>query len=174
MSVFLRLLRFYFSVKPKAVKLFEKYSKVTSFKSYLGVQAEIQDKLEILLKTWVKEKPLRENETDKILIVVDDIDRCSEEKIINIIDSLRVMLENKDISKRVVVLAAVDGNVLIRAIKSKYYDMIDKDFAIKEYNEEKSKIAEKLSREYMDKLFLAGIKLGVLTESERGEIFECF
>ena len=50
---------------------------------------------------------------DKILLFVDDIDRCSIEKMIKVIESLRIILENKEIQQRVIVLCSVDSNKLI-------------------------------------------------------------
>ncbi len=146
-----------------AKDLFLKYSKKHSFKEHLGVQAEIQKEIEKLLITWIP----REHTNERIIIFVDDIDRCKEEKIIEIIDSLRIMLDNTKISKRLIVVTAVDERVLKRAIENKYYDLIKSSSA-----ENKRKQLDILVREYMDKLFIAGIKLNTLSFNERGEILE--
>ena len=101
----------------------------------------------------------------RAFLFVDDIDRCSEDRIIQVVDSLRVMLEDQEISKRIVVVAAIDERILRRAIRLKYSNLISK--------EEKgfSNKLNGLTKEYLDKLFLSGIKLGDLSQDERQEYF---
>ncbi len=143
----------------KAIDLFEKFSKKVSFEGYLGSQAEIQKELIILLKTWFPKSDKR-----KLLLFVDDIDRCEEERIIPIVDALRVMLEDDELKKRLVVVAAVDERILTRAIRKKYYDLIfNRQF---EEDADKNKQLESMTREYMDKLFITGIKLPQLSQIE--------
>ncbi|TND09124.1 MAG: KAP P-loop domain-containing protein [Bacteroidetes bacterium] len=151
----------------KASDLVKKYFSTKSFNDLLGVQAEIEKELRTLLECWI---PAKENEkpAKRILLFVDDIDRCSEDQIIRIIDALRVMLEDSKISNRVVVLAAIDERMLKRAIITKYYDMLkkEKDMAISSDSELKQAF-ESITQEYMDKLFISGIKLGILTSEDR-------
>ena len=163
----------YGQFKSKAINLFHQYFKKTSFKELLGIQAEIQRKLRDLLTAWISDREA-EDEHKRVLLVVDDIDRCSEDRLIQIIDSLRVMLEDEKISNRVVVLTAVDENVLKRAIKWKYHPLLETDYELKQSADKKLDVAIKLTREYMDKLFLSAIKLGTLTRNERIEIFQEF
>ncbi len=174
-----RLLRKFFrehKIKEKATEVFKVYFEKPSFKDLLGVQSEIQNELRSLLKCWIKEK---NGEPEKqILLFVDDIDRCSEDRIVQIIDALRVMLEDEEISKRVVVVAAIDERVLRRAIKWKYKELLDADRDLnadeKGNNEKWLRTTLHITSEYMDKLFLAGIKLGTLTANEREEIYRQF
>jgi hypothetical protein len=161
------LSKLYFSFRPKAIDFFKKYSKTPSFKELLGLQAEIQSELKILLKTWVREKDLQSNKR-RILLLVDDIDRCSEERLMQLIDSLRVMLEEDGIYQRVVVIIAVDERFLKRAVRWKYRYMIN------EPRDNDDSAIDRLAKEYMDKLFLSGIKLGNLTEDERKEVFSAY
>lgn len=125
----------------------------------LGSQAEIEKEIKKLLKIW----PLCNK---RLLLIVDDLDRCSEEKIIEIIDSLRIMLEDKIIHKKINVLLAADERILERAIKYKYTRFFKDDnngFRIDE-----------LISEYMDKLFLCGIRLGNLTDTEKKDMVYAF
>jgi len=144
--------------------VFRKYYTRVSFNGLLGVQAEIQKELRALLNAWLKGNLANK----KVLLFVDDIDRCGEENIVKIIDALRVMLDEDEIAEKVVVVAAVDERVLKRAIKWKYHDLITKDLSVE--NRDRSELTLTLANEYMDKLFLAGIHLGTLTESEREKI----
>lgn len=158
--------RLYSKHIPKAIDLFKKYSKVVSFKNLLGLQSEIQNELIEVLKASIPDP-----ESQRLLLFVDDLDRCSEDRIIQIIDSLKVMLEDPEISARVVVLTAIDERILKRAIAHKYYDSINRNFIEKA---ERKKAMEILVREYMDKLFISGIKLTTLSLQEKGEVFDAF
>jgi len=144
--------------KTEALKLFAKYYGKHSYENVLGLQSEIQRELKKLLKAW-----LRKNE--RILLVVDDIDRCYEDKIISVIDALRVMLEDEEISKKVIIVAAIDERVLKGAILWKYKDLLKEQNIINDGS---------VTQEYMDKLFICGIKLAHLNTSERDEIFQAF
>ena len=143
----------------EASKLFLKYSKKHTFKDHLGLQAEIQKELVSLLKAWIPDEQIA---SKKIIIFVDDIDRCSELKIVQLIDSLRVMLEDDEVAKRVVVITAIDERILKLAIRSKYNSIVKEGDAVN---------INMLTKEYFDKLFIIGIKLGDLSSQERDEFF---
>ena len=143
----------------EAKDLFFKYAKKHSFKEHLGIQAEIQKEIIILLKTWIRKKDIGEK---KVIIFVDDIDRCSENKIIQLIDSLRVMLEDDEVAKRINVVTAIDERILKYAIRSKYRDLTQQDEALN---------TNILTKEYIDKLFITGVKLGDLSVQDRDEFF---
>ncbi len=160
-------LKIYFKHIPKARDLFRLYSSIPSFKGLLGFQSEIQNELVMLLDTWCNK-----SNGQRILLFVDDIDRCSEERIIQIIDSLKVMLEDSSISQKIVVLAAIDERVLKRAIKHKYYDLLRRDFD-KNMNDKENNL-NTLAREYMDKLFISGVKLSALSTKEKEDVFDAF
>lgn len=161
--VLLDLIFLYFKNKERAINLIKTYTASFTFKPQLGFQAEVQKELVALLNTWIGEK---DKNNKQVVLFVEDIDRCCEEKIIQIIDSLRVMLENPDIKNRVVVLAAIDQEVLKRAILWKYKDLF-------KVNGDKNKLND-LVVEYMDKLFILGINLCPLSTNERKEIFETY
>lgn len=141
----------------RARELFQQATKRVSFEGYLGAQAEIQDELVKLLKIWTWKGNKR------ILLFIDDIDRCEEQKLIAIVDSIRVMLENDEISQRMIVLAAVDERILKLAIANKYRKVVQ---------DNNSKLLATLSREYMDKLFIAGIKLNRLPDDKLKEVMD--
>lgn len=144
----------YFSKEP-AIKILNTISKVPSFKGVLGVQAEIQKELVYLIQTWTK---IAKNK--RILLFIDDLDRCSEHQLINIIDSLRVMLDDEKINKHLLVLVALDEVKLIAAINGKYEKLTE---------EEKF---PKLANEYLDKLFISAIKLCPISDDERAEFIK--
>lgn len=145
------------NVLPKASKLFTTLSKKHSFKNELGFQAKVQDELRTLLNTWIRNKGNTDHK--RVIVVVDDLDRCELNNIVPIADALRIILEEPEIISRTIVVTLVDENILISAI-SKKYDHLGGD-----ENERLNR-----SKEYMDKLFLTGIKLPELLDLEKLEI----
>jgi hypothetical protein len=150
-----------------AKDLFRKYFSRKTFVDLLGIQAEIQKEFIVLFHVWVPDYLLGKK---RLALFVDDIDRCSEDRIIQVVDSLKVMMDDPSISNRVLVIAAIDENVLKRAIKLKYHKMVTEDLSLRQ--EQHSNVQEKLCREYMDKLFLNGFKLGDLNLQDRVAILE--
>lgn len=136
--------------KNVAISTVNKYTKNHYFSNKLGFQNEIQEELKLLLKIFIN-KPQKE----KLILFIDDLDRCNEEMLINIIDSLRLMLDDKEIRERVLVLTALDERILLKSIKHKYLG--------KGKDNDDIKIS---SREYIEKFFLMGIKLDELNEND--------
>lgn len=134
-----------------------------NFNSQLGFQHEIQQELKYLFRAWIPDK---EKSQKRVFLFIDDIDRCSEDKIIQIVDYIRVLLHCNTIQDRITVLAAIDERILLHAIQEKYKEFIE--------NKDNDATYKELCREYMDKLFLAGLKLGPLTESEKRQIVDGF
>ena len=143
-----------YKYKKTAIQLFKKYTERKDFIKYLGLQHEVQQEIKILLDVIVSER------NKKVLLVIDDIDRCSEDRIIQVVDSLRIMLEDEEICRNIVVILAVDENILKRSIEYKYSRLYKND------SNDENAILD-LTREYMDKLFLCGIRLGNLTNNEK-------
>jgi Cdc6-like AAA superfamily ATPase len=144
-------------IKKPAISIFDSITKIPSFKSALGIQAEIQKELKSLIEAWSNYLGKK-----RILLFVDDLDRCSESQIIEIIDSLRVILDDKEITKSMLILVALDEDKLKRAIKTKYKELF-------KYEEDK---LQAIVDEYMDKLFISAIKLYPISFDERAEFVE--
>lgn len=125
---------------------------------YLGCQAELEGDLESLICYHISSK------SDKrIILFIDDIDRCDDNKMLSVVDSLRTILENKEICKRLIIVCAVDGERLKSAISTKYEGggILD--------TQDKKTAASQLAREQIDKLFISGIKLFKLSHEEKVE-----
>ncbi len=112
----------------------------------------------------------------RLLLFVDDVDRCSEDRLIQVVDALRVLLEDEEIAKRLIVLTAVDERILRRSILWKYKDILGLDVPKTiSSTEEKSTVHDQLNKElllkeYMDKLFITGLKLPTLDSDDRLKI----
>lgn len=143
-----------FVEKPATAReLIKKYTKRKSYKNYLGIQNEIEEDLHRLMQIIVS-NPLSE----RLVLYVDDIDRCNSKKMINLIDSLRTVLENQELQKRLIVICSVDEKKLLRAYTAELTN-----------NETDSEEASLLAREHLDKLFIFGIKLAALDSVQQYE-----
>ena len=139
-------------IQKPATDIFNSISKAPSFKEVLGAQAEVQKELKSLVKAWSKIIGGK-----RILLFVDDLDRCSQLQMIDIIDSLRIMLDDELITDNVLILVALDEKKLGKTIKNKYEKLFEK--------EELAGVVD----EYMDKLFISAIKLHTISIGERSE-----
>lgn len=129
--------------KPFTVqKQINNYIKRKSYNSLLGIQSDLESDIEQLLKHIIS-KP----QEKQLLLFVDDIDRCTSDKMIHIINSLRIILENKEIQKRLIVICSIDSNKL----KEGYC-------LYKGVNRDNGKFLLE-AREHIDKLFIFGIGL---------------
>jgi hypothetical protein len=146
----LQITYFYFRYSGTIANLFTNYFSKKDFSDYLGLQAEVEDSITNLLKVWIKET----DRNKKIVLFVDDVDRCNIEQIINIIDGLRVILDNPEINQRLIIITAVDERMLQHSLNYKYVKFH------KELNE------GNIFKEYLEKIFIVGLKLNPLTESE--------
>lgn len=153
----------YKEFSPKAIDLIKLYTVKHSFREALGLQANIQDELIKLLKVWIPQDSLGKK---KMLLVVEDIDRCTEERIIQNIDALRVMLEDEEICKRVIIVTAIDERILKNAIRIKYDSILENN---EDLDSGQRVTMNELMSEYLDKLFISAIKLGGLTSDQRNE-----
>jgi hypothetical protein len=61
---------------------------------------------------------------DRVLLVVDDLDRCAPQEIVDLIESLKLPLEDEEVQDRVQVLMLVDEDVLAHAITVKFDGLI--------------------------------------------------
>ncbi|PME57466.1 hypothetical protein BCV33_12005 [Vibrio lentus] len=138
----------YLSYKNKATNIVKKYTDRQSYSEYLGMQAEIESEIEILVKTWIPK-----SKDGKILLFVDDIDRCETSKIVKLIDGLRIILDNPEIHERLIVITAIDEGILKESVEDKYPNLTVKS-------------KEDLFQEYLEKIFIIGIKLNSLEHDE--------
>ena len=63
----------------------------------LGIQNDLEQDLVSLINYIVCSNKLKEKQ---IILYVDDIDRCESSKMLEIVNSLRLILEHPDIQKK--------------------------------------------------------------------------
>lgn len=148
----------------KGKQIVQRYTARKDFSKALGVQAEVQEEIIHLLKAWFPKKKSRNKKSnDKLILFVDDLDRCDKSKIVSLSDSLRVILEDPEIAQRLIVLLAVDEEKLKNAIANKY-DLRPDEKGNYTDND------KKLINNYIDKLFIYAIKLHDLEPEEKEKI----
>ncbi len=108
--------------------------------------------------------------SDRVLLVIDDLDRCSPAEVIDIAESLKLLLEDDDVKQRVQVMMLVDETILRHAIASKFADLAVDDAG---------KVPDKLVlngivREHIEKLFALYLRLPALSSKEIGDLAELF
>ncbi|AXK48571.1 putative membrane protein [Aliarcobacter trophiarum LMG 25534] len=131
--------------------LINNYFKTKDYSDYLGFQNEIERELKFLINTYIEKD-------EKLILFIDDLDRCNEEMIIDIMDSLRLVLEDYEINSKITIIVAIDERILLKSIKYKYF---------KENN-------EICSKEYIEKFFLVGVKLNQLLDDDIEELVKSY
>lgn len=136
-----------------------------NIKGHLGVQFQTERILERILKRWNwghitnnvcfrKKKGLPKLPARKVVLIIEDLDRCTGENMIAMLDALKLVMENPRLSRRMIVIVAVDPDKLIKAYKNR--------FTANGTPEE----AEFSALEQMNKIFLTGIRLPRISRTD--------
>lgn len=144
---------FYMKSKGTVSDLINHYGKTNDYSNYLGFQNEIEKELKYLINTYITK------DDERLILFIDDLDRCDEKMIINIMDNLRLVLEDNEINEKLTIITAIDERILLKSIKYKYFN--------KNNNSRFSKIKAK---EYIEKFFLIALKLNHLNDKDKIEI----
>lgn len=136
-------------------KKIEKYIKRKSYNGILGVQNDLENDIEQLIKHIIP-KPNKE----QLILYVDDIDRCSTDKMLHILNSLRIILENKEIQKRLIVICSIDAN------------KIKEGYCLSKNVERNNEKFTKEAREHLDKLFIFGVGLPPIDHRQQLEYLQ--
>ncbi|MBR1215774.1 P-loop NTPase fold protein [Bradyrhizobium sp. JYMT SZCCT0180] len=107
----------------------------------------------------------------RIVLVVDDLDRCKPEHLLSVMESIKLLIEDPEISRRVQVTMLLEEEILKHAIFEKYGALTDTERA---ELLQTSFSADRLMRENCEKLFTASIRLPKLTKSDVKDLVETF
>ncbi|MBQ8814617.1 MAG: hypothetical protein IJZ85_09000 [Lachnospiraceae bacterium] len=91
---------------PLSDKIIDKL-KLPSYVDVLGKREEISADLAVLFDVWLK------NENDKVVIFVDELDRCTEKGIVEFFQSIQLLISNK----KLCFVFAIDAGCLKNAFK---------------------------------------------------------
>lgn len=112
-----------------------------------------------LLVSWTIVRGGRQNE--RVILVVDDLDRCSPDLMLEILESIKLLVEEPEICDRLQVMVLVDDEMLFRAVADRFESYVQKT-----PKDRKEALRRRLVREHLDKIFLADFRLGKLSEHD--------
>ncbi len=134
-------------------------SPVQGFSAFISVVTGIVGVALALAVSFIRFAPMR------VVLVVDDLDRCSLEHLLLIIESIKLLLEDQKIHERLQVVMLLEEGVLQAAIKVKYQKLLEAPKTAL------SMSAERIVREKCEKLFNAHLRLEALTHAEIRDVF---
>lgn len=106
-----------------------------------------------------------------VLLVVDDLDRVSLEELLDILESIKVFLEDDDLSSKVQILSLVEERAFKSALLEKYRHLM-----VAEGDQEHLDplTPQRIVEENAQKLFLAWLRLPPLDDREQREVLSAF
>jgi len=107
----------------------------------------------------------------RVLLVVDDLDRCSFGQLLSVIESIKLLVEDPKVSARVQVAMLVEEDILGHAILEKYAGLLKPDpprTVVQAFSE------SRVLRENREKLFSAYLRLPRLSKEEIEEVLSRF
>ncbi len=102
---------------------------------------------------------------DRILLVIDDLDRCPQEEIVDLIDGIKLMTDDETIGKVVQALVLADDTILDAAIRKRFKDLAD--------DKGDTRKIEAI-REHMEKVFLCHAHLPKLTSNNVADLVSVY
>lgn len=109
-----------------------------------------EDAIETLLDTLAGQEQL--NKDARLIIFVDDLDRCEEDVVINLLESIKLYLS----SRRCVFILGIDDGAVLRALQHHWKERSEDD-----------------NREYLEKLFQATLPIPVPEVTDIRRFIEC-
>ncbi|MET4279346.1 MULTISPECIES: P-loop NTPase fold protein [unclassified Bradyrhizobium] len=104
---------------------------------------------------------------EKVLLVVDDLDRCTPSEMLSVIENVRLLLDDKEINRRMQVLMLVDEGVLNHAIALRYASMItERSRLLGESAAAHDNATADIVAEQIEKLFACYLRLSKLSADD--------
>ena len=120
---------------------------------------------------------LLDREKSKVLLIVDDLDRLDSDEILNIIESLKLLLEERCFSDLIQVAIICERRSLERAFRKKYEGIYVEHLVFEDRVSNKfydGLSVEQLVEENIQKLFVSHIYLPPLGEDEQEAVMKHF
>lgn len=109
---------------------FYRYFRFPNYDEQLGFRAEIGGDLENIMDCWIERDESAKGEEGKpkvykerILLFIDDLDRCAQDKVVQVLEALQLFLQTPGL----VTVIGVDHNTVGMAVAEKYKHQFDKD-----------------------------------------------
>ncbi len=110
----------------------------------------------------------RKDSQKRVLLVIDDLDRCEPEIMLEIVESSMLLLDDDEVKKRVQIVMLIEEDSLIASLEQKYEHLWDAD------EENGPQKRDELVRENIEKIFLAYLRLPPLIHTEHQQILNSF
>ncbi len=108
---------FYSNIVVKRSDQFTAIASRRDFKDKIGFMADIKSEIteirELLEDRRKKDKPLR------VVILIDDLDRCPPAKAVEVLEAIMLLLADKD-GAPFIVLLGIDARIIVKAIEERY------------------------------------------------------
>ena len=99
----------------------------------------------------------------RLLLIVDDLDRCHPKHLLTVVESVKLLLEIPEVSSRVQSAILIEEDILHHAIRRKFRKLLDGS----EYSK-----SEALVRENVEKLFNVHLRLSPISHKDLAEIIQ--
>lgn len=130
------------------ISKFRNYIKLPSYGRHLGTVPILKRHLKILCELII---PPKENEPSRLIVFVDDLDRCEPESISRTLDAIRLVMDIKN----VVIIIGIDHRIAFRAVEKQYSELADDN-----------RTSSDIARDYLGKIIQLPIQLRPATLSE--------
>ncbi|CDX14139.1 hypothetical protein MPLDJ20_100054 [Mesorhizobium plurifarium] len=110
---------------------------------------------------------------DRVLLVVDDLDRCTPDDMLTVIENMKLLVDDPVIGNRLQVLMLVDERVLAHAIGKRYQDMIlERAGGIVGVTKENAKLLarQEIITEQNEKLFACHLRFPALSDRDVADL----
>lgn len=105
---------------------------------------------------------------DRVLLVVDDLDRCEPKQMLEIIESTMLILDDKEVHERLQVCMLIDEAAFVNALMQKYGGLTEDHQA----GEGLTYTPSRIVRENIEKFFLLHVRLPPLSDGEIADVAE--
>jgi len=116
----------------------------------------------------------------RLLLIVEDLDRCHTDDLLEVMESICVLLDDPEIQKRLQVMMLVDHDVLDHAVRERFKGLVQEDIpnnetenaARQEIPVSVRKCGPQYVREHVEKLFVATYRIPALSEEDLSDLIE--
>ena len=103
------------------------YVAMPNYREQMGFQHQVKDDLKfvyVYLSTWLNTSSFNRAGEFRVVVYIDDLDRCSENKIMELLQAINLILADCEFF----VFVGMDTEMIYRAIKSYYKDQVPDRF----------------------------------------------
>jgi len=126
------------------------YLRLPSFGKHIGqipiIQSQVRALCELILTPDGDGDDETKTNNKRLLLKIDDLDRCSEEGIVKTLEAVKLVMDLPNVTT----IVAVDHRMVLAALSVHYYNLADKG---------SNRTAHEIARDYLGKIFTIPIQL---------------